>query len=108
MKIYKDESIRRFEFWGEAKDNVNHLMYDEMDTIESILKVLYPEGMTETELNTLFWFGRDKIAEWLGYSDFETMIEVDESDRIIIGLLMTYDMEKIRSIIVDYNKTRFL
>lgn len=106
MKIYKDESIRRFEFWGGAKNNVNHLMYDEMGTIESILKVLYPEGMTETELNNLFWFGRDTIAEWLGYSDFETMIEADESDRVIIG--MTYDMEKIRRIIVDYNKTRFL
>lgn len=75
MKIYKEVPINEFKFWGGAGDNVKHLFYSEIVTIESILEELYPDGMTETQLNDIFWFKRDRIAEWLGYPDFETMID---------------------------------
>lgn len=75
MKVYRDENISDFEFWSGAKDTVKYLTYDEMDTIESILEELFPEGMSETELNDLFWHERDTIAEWLGHEDFDTMLD---------------------------------
>ena len=31
--------------------------------------------MTETELNDFFWFKRDTIAEWLGYENFDEIME---------------------------------
>lgn len=34
--------------------------------LEQILEEIYPEGMTETELNDLLWFESDMIYEWLG------------------------------------------
>ena len=75
MKIYKDESISSFEFWSGAKDTVKYLTYEDMDTIEDILAELFPEGMSETELNDIFWFEEDTIAEWLGYDSFEEIME---------------------------------
>ena len=32
----------------------------------SILEDVYPEGMTETELNDLLWFEPEVVFEWLG------------------------------------------
>lgn len=74
MKLYKDESISSFEFWSGAKDTAKYLTDDELNTIESILEEQYPDGMSETELNDFFWFEDDTIAEWLGYEDFEDIM----------------------------------
>jgi len=80
MKLYKEESIRNFEFWSGAKDTAKYLTEDELDTIEAILEDLYPDGMSETELNDFFWHERDVIAEWLGYEDFEALMNRDNKD----------------------------
>ena len=80
MKLYKEESIRNFDFWSGAKDTVKYLTEDELDTIEKMLEELYPEGMDETELNDFFWFEDDTIAEWLGYEDFEALMNRDNED----------------------------
>ena len=79
MKIYKEENLSEFEFWSGAKDTVKYLTEDELDTIEEILEELYPDGMGETELNDLFWFEDNLIAEWLGYEDFEAIMEREEA-----------------------------
>lgn len=74
MRITKEESLTSFDFWSGAKDTVKYLTDSELETIEGILEDLNPDGMTETEVNDLFWFEDDKIAEWLGYSSFEEII----------------------------------
>lgn len=75
MKIIsEDKRLRDFDFWSGAKDTVDYLTSDELDTIEDMLEDAYPDGMTETQLNDLFWFDTDVIAEWLGYEDFESLI----------------------------------
>lgn len=74
MKLYREESIRNFDFWSGAKDTVKYLTEDELDAIEEMLEELYPDGMDETELNDFFWFEDDLIAEWLGYEDFNAII----------------------------------
>ncbi len=78
MKLYKEESISSFEFWSGAKDTANYLTEQELDTIEEILTDLYPDGISETELNDFFWFEDDTIAEWLGFEDFEAIMNRDE------------------------------
>ena len=79
MKLYKYESLTEFEFWSGARDTVKYLTEDELDAIEEMLEELYPDGMDETELNDLFWFEEDTIAEWLGYKDFEAIMEREEA-----------------------------
>lgn len=75
MKIIsEDKRLRDFDFWSGAKDTADYLTSDELDTIEDMLEDAYPDGMTETQVNDLFWFDTDVIAEWLGYDDFESLI----------------------------------
>jgi len=74
MRITKDESLSNFEFWSGAKDTVKYLTNDELETIESILEDLHPEGMSEGEINDIFWFEEDIIADWLGYNNFEEIM----------------------------------
>ena len=71
MTIKREQNLRYFDFWSGARDRVKYLTWQELDTIESILEDAYPEGMTETEINDLFWFEEDLIADWLGYESFE-------------------------------------
>ena len=73
MRIYSDKSLNEFEFWSGAVDTVEKLTPEELGIIEQILEEDYPEGMTEGELNDLFWFEDDVIAQWLGYEDFEDL-----------------------------------
>lgn len=80
MKIYKEESLRYFDFWSGAKDTVEYLTDEELDTIEEMLEDLYPDGMDETDINDFFRFEDDTIAEWLGYEDFEELMHRDDEE----------------------------
>ena len=70
MKISYEESLRDFEFWGVAKYGRNLFTDEELSQLESILENEYPDGMTETELNDLFWFEDKYLCELLGI-DYE-------------------------------------
>jgi hypothetical protein len=80
MKIYSETSLSSFEFWSGAADTAKYLTDEEFDTIESMLEDSYPDGMDETELNDFFWFEEDTIAEWLGFSSFEKLMNRDEEE----------------------------
>lgn len=79
MTIISHKSLQEFEFWGGAPQTVKYLTDEELDIIEEILKDCYPEGMDETAINDFFWFEDDTIAEWLGYANFEEIMEREES-----------------------------
>lgn len=80
MKIYTEKSLNEFDFWSGAKDTVKYLTEDEINQIENILEDCFPEGMSETEINDFFWFEDDTIAEWLGYSSFDDIINRENSE----------------------------
>lgn len=77
MTITKEiNNIYDFEFWSGARDTVEELTYSQLDTIFNILENdVFIDGCTDTELNDFFWFERDTIAEWLGYEDFDAIME---------------------------------
>lgn len=66
MKIVSDISLRNFQFWSGAKDTAAELTVEQLDQVEAILEDLYPDGMTDTQINDLFWFESDTIREWVG------------------------------------------
>lgn len=74
MRVYTEKSLVDFDFWSGAKQRVIYLTTDELEQIENILEMDYPDGMSETEINDLFWFEEDLIAEWLGYNNFEEIV----------------------------------
>lgn len=80
MKVYTETSLRDFEFWCGAKDTVEYLTDEELEKIEAILEELNPDGMSDTEVNDVFWFEEDWIAEMLGYNDFEEIMHRDDDE----------------------------
>lgn len=69
MKIFKEESLRYFDFWSGAKENAKELSGEQLDNLETILEDAYPDGIDETALNDMMWFEFDTIKEWLGIED---------------------------------------
>lgn len=67
MKIISDISLVNFKFWSGGQDTADELTNEQLERVEAELEALYPEGMTDTELNDLFWFYRDTVFEWAGY-----------------------------------------
>ena len=80
MKIFSETSLRYFEFWSGAKDTVEYLTPQDLDQIEFVIEDIYPDGITDTQVNDLFWFERDFIAECLGYKDWEKFVNKEDED----------------------------
>ena len=71
MKITSEMSLKNFKAWSGAKDTLNKLIeLDRCEDLEFILDDLYPDGLTETELNDLLWFDDEWIYETLGIEEY--------------------------------------
>ena len=66
MIITTEKDLTNFKFWAGAKALAKKLTYTELQQITDQLEELYPEGMTETQINDLFWFEEDFICEMIG------------------------------------------
>lgn len=64
MKIYSEISLSEFRFWSGAKEFAAQLTEEQFDMVEYVLEDEYPDGLSETEINDLFWFEQDMIREW--------------------------------------------
>lgn len=73
MKIYSEIDIRDFEFWEGAEYVAGEFSEDELATIQDRLVELYPDGMSDVELNDLFWHDENFVAKLAGYSSFENV-----------------------------------
>ena len=73
MKVYTEISIRNFDFWAGAIETAKKIDEAEAwDILETELEEYYPDGLSETELNDLFWFDDDFILSLAGiYEDEE-------------------------------------
>ena len=70
MKITSEMNLKNFKAWSGAKDTLNKLIeLDKCDELEFILDDLYPDGLTETELNDILWFDDEWIYETLGIEE---------------------------------------
>ena len=68
MKIYEEKSIKDFEFWAGAREFANRLNDDEWDILELYVTEMYPDGISNTDLNDLFWFDNETLLEVIGVS----------------------------------------
>ena len=74
MKIYTETSLNNFEFWSGAEETANTLDYSDLNTIEAHLEMEYPDGIDEEDLNDIFRFEEDYVAQILGYDDWDDLI----------------------------------
>lgn len=80
IKIVSEIALEDFDFWSGAKYVAGKLFHDDFVQIEDYLNEIYPDGMTETDVNDFFWFEDDTIAEILGYDSWEDLEEKREKD----------------------------
>ena len=82
MTITYELDLNRFEAWSGAKETLERIQREGKCTeLENILEELYPDGMTETELNDLLWFEPETVYEWLGIrSESQIKEEIEEAE----------------------------
>ena len=95
MIIKSETSLENFEFWSGAKQLAEKLSSTEFDTIENILSEQYPDGMDATELNDLFAYDGDTIADWLGYEKEDDILYGDDPEYVFKKVVekIEYDLE---------------
>lgn len=73
-----NESLTNFEFWSGAKERTDNLTIDQLDRLDYLL----PDAMgwnetdntpSDSEINDLFWFEEDFIAQLLGFDNWEAL-----------------------------------
>ena len=78
MKTYNEINLSSFDFWSGAKDNAAKLTSEQLDEVELNLEELYPDGMSETQLNDIFWFDFATVLDWLGLEECDQCGEIHE------------------------------
>lgn len=116
MKVYEDIDAQEFRdrAWSGAADTLEDLTDDQIETIFQYLEETEgEEGMSLTSLNDFFWFERDTIAEWLGYKDYDQLMERgdkgnDYFDNASYGIKITHgdqgvdDSQEIAGMLDDF------
>lgn len=66
MIITMEMDLNNFEFWSGAKETFRIIEEnDKVDECQQLLEELYPNGMSDTQLNDLFWFDDEWLFEML-------------------------------------------
>ncbi len=79
MKTYNENTtLRDFKAWSGAVETQGRILNEgKGDEFDNLIEDLYPDGLSETDLNDLLWFDEDFIFESLGIKD-EDESEEDE------------------------------
>ena len=82
MTITYELDLNSFQAWSGAKDTLERIQREgKCAELENVLEELYPDGMTETELNDLLWFDSESVYEWLGIrSESQIKKEIEEAE----------------------------
>ena len=82
MTITYELDLNSFQAWSGAKDTLDRIQREgKCAELENALEELYPDGMTETELNDLLWFDSESVYEWLGIrSEEQIENEIKEAE----------------------------
>ncbi len=76
MILYYELDLNHFDAWSGAENTLARVQDHEMiEDLEALLNDLYPDGLTETELNDILRFEPDYIYNMLG---IKTEAELDE------------------------------
>ena len=72
MLIKTETNLRNFKAWSGAIETKKIILDVGLEEeFEMLIDELYPEGLTDTELNDLLWFDSDWIVENVGIKEEE-------------------------------------
>lgn len=69
--INENMTLRNFDAWSGAKSTKETILNHNLEEdFEFLIEELYPDGLTDTQLNDILWFGSDWIFENLGIKEY--------------------------------------
>ena len=73
MKTFNENTtLINFDAWSGAVDTKERIINEgKADEFDNLIDELYPDGLSETQLNDILWFEEDWLFEMLGISDDE-------------------------------------
>ncbi len=72
MKLFSETKLVDFRAWSGAIDTKNTIIdFDKADEFDDLIEELYPDGLSETELNDILWFDDEWVFEQLGIETIE-------------------------------------
>ena len=73
MKTFNENTnLRNFDAWSGAKNTKETILNaNKGNDFDNLIEELYPDGLSETQLNDILWFESDWIFENLGISEEE-------------------------------------
>lgn len=70
MMVSYELNLENFNAWSGAVSTLDRIREEgKCEELESMLEELFPNGMTETELNDLLWFECEWLFESLGIEE---------------------------------------
>jgi hypothetical protein len=79
MKLTTEINLSDFDAWSGAKDTKETILaHDKERDFDYLIEELYPDGLTDTQLNDILWFDSEWIFEQLGINEEETNEEEEE------------------------------
>lgn len=80
MKLINDNlNLQNFDAWSGAKDTKETILkHNKERDFEYLIEELYPDGITETQLNDILWFDSEWIFESIGIDEDEEESEEEE------------------------------
>ena len=82
MRISYELDLNTFKAWSGAVNTLDRIQREgKCEELEAQLEELYPDGMTETELNDLLWFEADEVYSWVGLrTETDIQNDIDEAN----------------------------
>lgn len=73
MKIINDcQTLINFDAWSGAVETKKTILeHDKEEEFECLIDDLYPDGLTDTQLNDILWFDSEWVFECLGIKEEE-------------------------------------
>ena len=80
MTYTVEKPLSQFEFWSGAKQRTDHLTIEQLDRLDDLLPEVLGENPTDTEINDLFWFEEDFIAQLLGFDSWKALERYNDGE----------------------------
>lgn len=79
MKTFNENTrLVDFDAWSGAKDTKETILNaNKGEEFDNLIEELYPDGLSETNLNDILWFESDWIYKQLGISEEENENDED-------------------------------
>ena len=74
MQVTYDLDLNRFDFWSGAVYTAEQFSSAELMQLENYFEEVYGDSVSAGDVNNAFWFEADTLAQYLGYSDFEEVV----------------------------------